>query len=127
MTLDKDVAAGHAGKQFLKPPRRRQVVEYLCGGYGVSERRACGVSQLHRGTYRYRSHKDPRIELRMRMREIATVRVRYGYRKIRVLLRREGWLVGKTMVSRLCREEGLGAAADGPEEASCGSGTTGAA
>ena len=43
----------------------------------------------------------------MRMREIATVRVRYGYRKILVLLRREGWLVGKTMVSRLYREEGL--------------------
>ena len=83
------------------------MVQYLCGGYGVSERRACGVSQLHRGTYRYRSHKDPRIELRMRMREIATVRVRYGYRKIWVLLQREGWAVGKTRVSRLYREEGL--------------------
>ena len=43
----------------------------------------------------------------MRMREIATVRVRYGYRKILVLLRREDWLVGKTRVSRLYREEGL--------------------
>ncbi len=43
----------------------------------------------------------------MRMREIATVRVRYGYRKILVLLQREGWAVGKTMVSRLYREEGL--------------------
>ena len=41
------------------------------------------------------------------MREIATVRVRYGYRKILVLLQREGWAVGKTMVSRLYREEGL--------------------
>ena len=43
----------------------------------------------------------------MRMREIATVRVRYGYRKIWVLLQREGWAVGKTRVSRLYREEGL--------------------
>ena len=43
----------------------------------------------------------------MRMREIATVRVRYGYRKILVLLRREGWAVGKKRVSRLYREEGL--------------------
>ena len=41
------------------------------------------------------------------MREIATMRVRYGYRKILVLLQREGWTVGKTMVSRLYREEGL--------------------
>ena len=43
----------------------------------------------------------------MRMREIAAVRVRFGYRKILVLLQREGWAVGKTMVSRLYREEGL--------------------
>ena len=73
----------------------------------MSERRACVVIQLHRGTYCYQSHKDPRTELRMRMREIAAVRVRYGYRKILLLLQREGWAVGKTMVSRLYREEGL--------------------
>ena len=83
-------AAGCAGKKFLKPPRRRQVVQYLRGGYGVSERRACVVIRLQRGTYQYQSHKDPRTELRMRMREIATMRVRYGYRKILVLLQREG-------------------------------------
>ena len=73
----------------------------------MSERRCCIVIRLHRGTYRYQSQKDPRTELRMRMREIAAVRVRYGYRKILVLLQREGWVVGKTMISRLYREEGL--------------------
>jgi putative transposase len=41
------------------------------------------------------------------MREMAQARVRYGYRKIRVLLNREGWAVGKTLVYRLYREEGL--------------------
>jgi putative transposase len=41
------------------------------------------------------------------MREIAQTRVRYGYRKIRVLLNREGWKVGKKLVYRLYREEGL--------------------
>ena len=71
----------------------------------MSERRACVVIRLQLGTYRYQSHKDPRRELRMR--EIATVRVRYGCRKILVLLQREGWAVGKTMISRLYREEGL--------------------
>ena len=100
-------AAGGAGEKLLKPPRRRQVVGYLRGGYRVSERRACVVIQLHRGTYRYESHQDPRTELRMRMREIAAVRVRYGCRKILVLLRREGWAVGKSLVRRLYREEGL--------------------
>jgi len=44
---------------------------------------------------------------RPRIREIAQVRVRYGYRKIRVLLNREGWKVGKKLVYRLYREEGL--------------------
>jgi len=43
----------------------------------------------------------------MRIREIAQVRVRYGYRKIRVLLNREGWGVGKSLMQRLYREEGL--------------------
>jgi putative transposase len=43
----------------------------------------------------------------MRIREIAQARVRYGYRKIRVLLNREGWDVGKYLVYRLCKEEGL--------------------
>jgi len=92
---------------MLKPSRRRQVVEYLHGIYRVSERRACQVARLNRGTFRYHSHKDPRTELRMRIREIAQTRVRYGYRKIRVLLNREGWQVGKYLVERIYREEGL--------------------
>jgi len=62
---------------------------------------------MNRGTYRYQSHKDPRTELRLRIREIAQARVRYGYRKILVLLRREGWKVGKYLVYRLYKEEGL--------------------
>ena len=47
------------------------------------------------------------MALRLRIREIAQARIRYGYRKIRVLLKREGWNVGKKLVYRLYREEGL--------------------
>ena len=83
------------------------MVEHLGGSYRVSERRACRVLCVARATYRYRSHLDPRTELRMRIREIAQARVRYGYRKIRVLLNREGWKVGKYLVERIYREEGL--------------------
>jgi hypothetical protein len=90
-----DVAGG-AQKEILKPSRYRPVVEYLSVGYRVSERRACRVTRLHRGTYRYSSHKNRWTTLRMRIREIAQTRVRYGYRKIRVLLNREGWGIGKT-------------------------------
>ena len=101
-------AAGRAEKKILKPSRYRPVVEYLSMSYRVSERRACRVTRLHRGTYRYGSHKNPWTALRMRIREIAQARVRYGYRKIRVLLNREGWGVGKSLMQRLYREEGLG-------------------
>jgi putative transposase len=80
----------------------------LSVGYRISERRAYWVTRLNRGTYRYRGHKDPRTALRMRIREIAQARVRYGYRKVRVLLNREGWGVGKSLMQRLYREKGLG-------------------
>jgi putative transposase len=65
------------------------------------------VGRMSRGTDRYRSHKDPRTELRMRTREIAQARVRYGYRKILALLNREGWKAGQYLVERIYREEGL--------------------
>ena len=92
----------------MKPSRRRPVVLYLCGAYRVSERQACQVVLLPRATHRYQSIRDPLTELRLRMRQLAQTRIRYGYRKIRVLLIREGWQVGKKLVYRLYREEGLG-------------------
>jgi len=86
---------------------RRPLVDHLRDQYRASERHACRVLLMVRGTYRYQSHQEPWTELRMRIREIAQSRVRYGYRKIRVLLNREGWAVGKHLVYRLFKEEGL--------------------
>ena len=91
----------------MTPSRRRPVVGYLHEAYRVSERRACRVARVPASTFRYESRQEPRTALRLRIREIAQVRVRYGYRKIRVLLQREGWKVGKKLVYRLYREEGL--------------------
>lgn len=76
-------------------------------GYKVSERRACRVIAAHRRTVRYRSRKPSQAPLRQRIEELAAVRVRYGYRRIHVLLRREGWPVNVKRVYRLYREEGL--------------------
>jgi putative transposase len=84
------------------------MVKYFEQSYRVSERHACCVLELARATYRYEGHQEQWIELRMRIREIAQTRVRYGYRMIRVLLNREGWKVGKDLVYRLYKEEGLG-------------------
>ncbi len=100
-------APGRAGKKPVTPSRRRPVVSYLHDPYRVSERRACRVARIAVSTFRYESRQEPRTALRLRIREIAQTRVRYGYRKIRVRLNREGWKVGKKLVYRLYREEGL--------------------
>ncbi len=73
----------------------------------VSLRHAWRVARLENSTFRYQSIREPRTALRLRIREIAQVWVRYGYRKIRVLLKREGWQVGKKLVYRLYCEERL--------------------
>jgi hypothetical protein len=56
--------------------------------------------------YQYRSHRDPQTALRQCVYQIAAIRVRYGYRKIRVLLQREDYQVSKNRLYRLYREEG---------------------
>jgi putative transposase len=61
-----------------------------------------------RSMIRYRSVADPQTELRMRLRELAMSRVAYGYRRLHILLWREGWRVNHKRVYRLYREEGLG-------------------
>jgi putative transposase len=73
----------------------------------LSEKRACGLIGITRWINRYRSRRDPQDQLRMRIRELAGSRVRYGYRRLTVLLRREGWKVNAKRVYRLYREEAL--------------------
>ena len=92
---------------MARPALKRPVVEYVLDHYGLSQRRACRLVRLHRSAFNYRSVKDPQLELRVRMRELAQSRVRYGYRLIHVLLRREGFRLGKNQAYRLYREEGL--------------------
>jgi putative transposase len=74
----------------------------------VSERRACRVLGFPRASHRYRSRADRREELRGRLRDLAGVRPSYGYRRLGLLLRREGWDTNHKLVFRLYREEGLG-------------------
>jgi putative transposase len=58
-------------------------------------------------TLRYEHHRDPQDALRVRLRELAGSRVRYGYRRLTVLLKREGWEVNAKRIYRLYTEEGL--------------------
>lgn len=70
-------------------------------------RRACRLMKHSRSVQYYKSVKDPQHALRGRMREIAHARVRYGYRRIHVLLKREGWQLGRNQAYRLYSEEQL--------------------
>ena len=76
--------------------------------YELSERRACGLVGITRWINRYQSRRDPQQELRQRLRELAGSRPRYGYRRLTVMLRREGWKVNTKRVYRIYREESLG-------------------
>jgi putative transposase len=75
--------------------------------YRISERRACRAVGWPRSSQRYRSVRPDLAPLRMRLKELALARPRYGYRRLHVLLGREGWRVNHKKVLRLYREEGL--------------------
>jgi putative transposase len=73
----------------------------------VSERRACRLIGMSRCTKRYAPRRDPQDALRIRLKDLAASRVRYGYRRLGILLRREGWAVNHKRVYRLYRQEDL--------------------
>jgi putative transposase len=92
----------------VKPAQKRAVVRYFRVGFRVSERRACRAAGVPRSSCRYRSVAADQTVLRLRLRDLAATRVRYGYRRLHILLRREGWRVNHKRIYRLYREEGLG-------------------
>ena len=88
--------------------RRKTVLPEIRKTWRLSERRACEILVVNRRAARYRSVRaDVDAALRMRIKDIATTRIRYGQRRIHVLLRREGWHVNIKRVARIYRAEGL--------------------
>ena len=73
----------------------------------MSERRACHVIGADRKSVRYRSQRADDAELREKLRELANQRRRFGYRRLHILLRREGVMINRKKTQRLYREEGL--------------------
>ena len=69
--------------------------------------------RLERSSYYYRAHPRDNRALLIRLKELAAVRVRYGYRRLTILLRREGWKVNAKRVYRLYLQENLGVRRDG--------------
>lgn len=76
--------------------------------YQTSERQALRTFGWPRSTHRHQSVADPQYALRIRLKDMAGVRIGFGYRRLHVLLQREGWQINHKRVYRLYREEGLG-------------------
>ena len=86
---------------------KREAVAHLEAQLGLSERRACQIAGADRKMARHRSQRAPDTALRGRLRDLASERRRFGYRRLSVLLRREGEASGINRIYRLYREEGL--------------------
>lgn len=92
---------------MVGPAAKREAVAHLQAVMGLSERRACSFVGADRKMIRYRSSRPPETELRGRLRDLANERRRFGYRRLFILLRREGEPSGINRIYRLYREEGL--------------------
>ena len=92
----------------MTPAAKRAAVREVRQRYGFSERRACRLVGIGRSSLRYRAHpRGDAAALRRRLGELARERPRFGYRRLHILLRREGIVVNHKRVERLYRLDGL--------------------
>jgi len=92
---------------MVTPVAKREAVARLCQIYEVSQRRACMAIEAERSSVRYRSLRPDDGAVRARLRELAAIRRRFGYRRLHVLLRREGVHMNHKKLRRLYAEERL--------------------
>jgi putative transposase len=92
---------------MVTPAVKREAVAHLQGAHGMSERRACKAIGCDRMTARYRSRRLDDQALRERLRALARERRRFGYRRLLIFLRREGFAVNHKRLFRIYREERL--------------------
>ena len=92
---------------MVTPAVKREAVTHLKVAHEMSERRACQVIGCVRMTIRYRSRRVDDVALRERLRALARERRRFGYRRLYIFLRREGFVVNHKRLFRIYREERL--------------------
>jgi putative transposase len=92
---------------MVTPAAHREAAAYLQSTYEMSQRRACRVIDTDRTSVRYQATRPDDAALRERLKALAQERRRFGYRRLHVLLRREGQVVNRKRVQRLYREERL--------------------
>ncbi len=91
-------------KKALKPAHRRQFIDEVRGVWKVTVRKACDALQIDRSLYTYKPKRGEQAVLKLRIKEICETRVRYGYRRVHFILRREGWPVNMKRTRRLYYE-----------------------
>ena len=91
----------------MRPAVQREAVEHVRGLFGISERRACRLLSVDRTSVRYVHRREDDGDLRSRLREIALERRRFGYRRLGIMLAREGHVMNHKKLLRLYREENL--------------------
>jgi putative transposase len=91
----------------VKPAARREAATYLQSDYKVSQTRACGLIAMSRSSYNYQSRRQDDSALRTFIREKAQERKRWGYRRLQVLLQRDGHRDNHKRIYRIYKEEGL--------------------
>ena len=79
----------------------------MCSDWAVSIRAACGAIRFDRSTFHYQSRRTDQAAVERRIKDICETRVRYGYRRIHVLLRREGWEINMKKTRKIYNELGL--------------------
>ncbi len=91
----------------MTPDAKRKAVAHLMETHLVSQRRACAALNVDRSTVRYQSRRDDDEELRATIRRVSKERRRFGYRRIHVMVEREGHRVNHKKLRRIYREEKL--------------------
>jgi len=91
----------------VTPEAKRDAVAHLCDEHSVSQRRACNVLQVDRSSVRYKSIRPDDAELRGAIRAVAAARRRFGYRRIHIMLQRQGIHMNQKKLRRLYTEEKL--------------------
>lgn len=92
---------------MVTPDARRDAVVHACETHGVSQRRACQALTIDRSSVRYRNLRPDDAAVREAMRQVAFERRRFGYRRIHVMLARQGIAMNQKKLRRLYREEKL--------------------
>lgn len=85
----------------------RELVRGMCSDWAVSIRTACGAIGFDRSTFHYKSRRIDQAAVEKRIKEICETRVRYGYRRVHVLLDREGWGINIKKLYRIYNELGM--------------------